>query len=392
MPKVAVLPLALFILFSVATSACQDRDPQWSSFTLGGQLSILNMPHSLENSTDAGFGGNFEFHFSPRLSLYSEFDYWPQNHLQTAQDGGNTLAVSSGLKAHFVQHREFAIYGEMRPGIVSFSNVPIQISAFDIENQRKTHFTLSLGGGIEYYASTRTVIHFSLTGPLVEIHSRTLRVGDGIEIGSPGEIRSSLQASVGIGYRLGRKRETTIAVTESDSRKWELGPQLCTQDLERAPLFLNDVRNELGFGAVGSYGLTRHLLLDGSFLFFPKDYRVADFQDGGRITQVLAGLRAGRQFGRLGIWLKARPGFQSYSLTHSDLSHFPPAHYPSVFHFALDLGGVFEVPITRRTALRFDASDVMRFHRETQLKGADFSAPAGRYDTIQFSTAWLWRF
>lgn len=165
-----------------------------------------------------------------------------------------------------------------------------------------------------------------------------------------------------------------------------------TQALERAVLLFNDVRNEVGFGAVSSYRLTRHLALDGSFLFFPKNYRVADFQDGGRIMQALAGVRAGRQFGRLGVWLKARPSFQRYSLTANDFVNFPPANFPSIFHFALDLGGVLEFSVSRRTALRFDASDVMRFHREKTLEGLSFRIPAARYDTIQFSTAWVWRF
>jgi len=342
---------------------------------------------------DVGFGANFEFHFSPRLSLDSEFDFWPQDHRQAAQDGGNTLAIYSGLKANFIQHRKFAIYGEMRPGTMSFSNVPVHVGALEFENRRKTHFTLNLGGGVEYYASQRTVVRFSLSSPLIEIHSRTTHETDQtFGVIDPGEIRASLQASVGIGYRLGTLRESIASVSESDARKWEVGPQFSIQGLQRATNFLTDVRDEVGFGAVSSYRLTRHLALDGSFLFFPREYKVIGFQDGGRMMQSLAGVRAGRQFRRLGVWLKARPGFQWYSMTDSDFSQFPPTHYPSVFHLALDLGGVVEVPIGRRTAFRFDASDVMRFHRETQIKGADFSAPSGRYDTIQFTTAWVWRF
>jgi hypothetical protein len=394
MPHQAVAPsLALFVIASVIASASQDREPKWCRFTLGGQLSILSMPHGIETTTDPGFGANFEFHLSPRLSLLSEFDFWPQEHLQSAQDGGNTLAFFSGLKANFIQHRKFAIYGEMRPGIVSFSNVPVQTSAFSFENQRVTHFALNLGGGVEYYPSSRTVLRLSLSSPLVEIHSRTTpETEQTFEIISPGKIRSALQASVGIGYRLGKMREPSEGPSENGIGKWEVGPQFSIQGLERAPLFLEDVRDEVGFGGVASYRLTPHLAVDGSFLFFPHDYRVADFQDGGRIMQALAGVRAGRQFGRVGVWLKARPGFQRYSLTGSDLSQFPTTNFPSVFHLTLDLGGVVEVPIGRRTAFRFDAGDVMRFHRETPIKGDILSAPAGRFDTIQFSTAWVWRF
>lgn len=100
----------------------------------------------------------------------------------------------------------------------------------------------------------------------------------------------------------------------------------------------------------------------------------------------------GDNLGGLGVWLKARPGFQRYSLTANDFVNFPPANFPSIFHFALDLGGVLEFSVSRRTALRFDASDVMRFHREKTLEGLSFRIPAARYDTIQFSTAWVWRF
>jgi hypothetical protein len=394
MPHQAVVPsLALFVIASVITSASQDREPKWSKFTLGGQLSILSMPHGIETTTDPGFGANFEFHFSHRLSLLSEFEFSPQEHLQSAQDGGHTLAFFSGLKANFIQHRKFAIYGEMRPGIVSFSNVLVQTSPFSFENQRVTHFALNLGGGLEYYPSRRTIFRFSLSSPLVEVHSRTTpETEQTFEVISPGKIRSALQASVAVSYRLRGMQEVSEAVAENSIRKWEVGPQFSIQGLERAPLFLDDVRDEVGFGGVGTYRLTRNLALDGSFLFFPHDYRVAGFQDGGRIMQTLGGVRAGRQFGRVGVWLKARPGLQSYSMTDSDFSQFPPTHYPSVFHLALDLGGVVEVPFGRQTAFRFDGGDVMRFHRETPIKGDIFSAPAGRYDTIQFSTAWVWRF
>lgn len=394
MPRQAVVPsLALFLAASVVTSACQDRGPDWTRFTLGEQLPVLSMPHAIETTTDAGFGANFEFHFSPRLSLLSEFDYWPQNHLQSAQDGGTSLAFFSGLKANFIQGRRFAVYGVAQPGIVSFSNVPVHFGTFGFENHRKTHFALNLGGGLEYYVSPRTLVRFSLSTPLVEVHSRTVHETDHtFGVISPGRIRPALQASVGVGYRLGKMREASEAEAESDSRKWEVGPQFSIQGLERATQFFSDVRDEVGLGALSSYRLTRHLDLDGSFLFFPHDYKVIGFQDGGRMMQALAGVRAGRQFGRLGIWVKARPGFQSYSLTDSDFSQFPPTQYPSVFHLALDLGGVVEVPVGMRTAFRLDGGDVMRFHRETKIKATNLTAPSGRYDTIQFSTAWVWRF
>src|SRR5262249_32381293 len=135
MPHQATVPsLALFLIASVITSACQDRDPKWSKFTLGGQFSTLSMEDGWGSRADVGFGANFEFHFSPRLSLDSEFDFWPQDHRQAAQDGGNTLAIYSGLKANFIQHRKFAIYGEMQPGIMSFSNVPVHVGALEFEN------------------------------------------------------------------------------------------------------------------------------------------------------------------------------------------------------------------------------------------------------------------
>src|SRR5205085_8623676 len=115
------------------------------------------MPHQSEVAADLGAGLSLEFQLSPGLSWHSEFNYFPQTHLQTSQDGGNTLSFSSGLKANFLQRRRFAVYGEMRPGFVSFSDVPVETPEFSIAGQRKTHFSFNFGGGLEYYPSLRTV-------------------------------------------------------------------------------------------------------------------------------------------------------------------------------------------------------------------------------------------
>jgi hypothetical protein len=133
---------------------------------------------------------------------------------------------------------------------------------------------------------------------------------------------------------------------------------------------------EPGFGARIGYNFTENFALEAEGNFFPREREFG----GGRRSQALFGIKAGKRFEQVGVFVKARPGFVRFS--EGDLSRPRPGIVcPAVIpapagcfeavpqtHFAFDVGGVLEYYPSRRTLIRFDAGDtIIRLgqHRET---------------------------
>ncbi|HJR08746.1 MAG TPA: outer membrane beta-barrel protein [Pyrinomonadaceae bacterium] len=126
-------------------------------------------------------------------------------------------------------------------------------------------------------------------------------------------------------------------------------------------------KTEPGFGARIGYNLTKNFTLEAEDNFFPREREFG----GGRKSQALFGVKAGKRFESVGLFLKARPGFVRFS--EGDLSRprpgiacvavipAPAGCFEAVpqTHFALDLGGVVEYYPSPRTIIRFDAGDTI---------------------------------
>lgn len=124
---------------------------------------------------------------------------------------------------------------------------------------------------------------------------------------------------------------------------------------------------EPGFGARIGYNFTENVALEAEGNFFPREREFG----GGRRSQALFGVKAGKRFEQVGAFVKARPGFVRFS--EGDLSRPrpgiacvavvpPPAGcFEAVpqTHFAFDVGGVLEYYPSRRTLIRFDAGDTI---------------------------------
>ena len=135
------------------------------------------------------------------------------------------------------------------------------------------------------------------------------------------------------------------------------------------------IRHNYGFGGRVTFNLTNHLAVEGEVSYHPKERFIAvgglfppEFFGtliGGTRTQGLFGVKAGKRFGKFGIFGKARPGFMRYSqipnCPEGDVSRCTQG---ARTEFALDLGGVFEYYPTSRFVLRFDVGDTLVRHRE----------------------------
>lgn len=105
--------------------------------------------------------------------------------------------------------------------------------------------------------------------------------------------------------------------------------------------------HDLGYGGgVGgrfTYNLNNQIALDSEVDFFLPD------EGPPYATQGLFGIKAGTRTKHVGIFAKARPGFQTNFVVNDREQAV----------FALDVGGVVEVYPNRHVVLRFDAGDVI---------------------------------
>ena len=122
---------------------------------------------------------------------------------------------------------------------------------------------------------------------------------------------------------------------------------------------------EPGFGGRLGYNINRNIALEAEMNFFPRDKNF----EGGRKLQGLFGIKAGRRFGKFGLFAKGRPGFLRESKEDFTpqvrlcIAIFPPpvgcSDPISKTNFAIDIGGVVEYSFSKRFVLRFDAGDTI---------------------------------
>lgn len=103
-----------------------------------------------------------------------------------------------------------------------------------------------------------------------------------------------------------------------------------------------------GGGFTFSYRVARFASFDSEFNLFRPSGKSGET---GAMQEVLAGFKVGPQFRSWGVFAKARPGF-----IHYDHALVPDRNtdYESTTRFAIDLGGVAEYYVSRRSTLRFN--------------------------------------
>jgi hypothetical protein len=140
-------------------------------------------------------------------------------------------------------------------------------------------------------------------------------------------------------------------------------------------------KTEPGFGGRIGYNVTPDFALEAEGNFFPREREFG----GGRKSQAVFGVKAGKRFEQVGVFVKARPGLVHFSEGDLQDRHdvacitiFPPPRgcfeAKGRTDFAFDVGGVFEYYPSRRTIIRFDAGDTiirMGEHRVPIVIGSD---------------------
>jgi hypothetical protein len=140
---------------------------------------------------------------------------------------------------------------------------------------------------------------------------------------------------------------------------------------------------EAGFGGRFTFNFNKHLALEAEGNFFPHP-NLYDQSRNGRLLQGQFGLKAGKRFGKFGVFAKARPGFASFSQVLTivgdqtiDLGGqpftFPIFDLRRKTYFSMDLGGVLEFYPSRKVLTRIDVGDTMiRYDNQSIPFGAIF--------------------
>ena len=388
-------------------------------------------------------GGRVTFNLTDHLAVEAEANYFPT---ELAYDGyvtgGRPFQAQFGVKAG-KRFRRFGLFGKARPGFVTFGNtiglapgrsvgvidgqpVPL-VGSF---RERKTHFSLDLGGVVEVYASPRLFARFDAGDTII-------RYGRHAEynFGSPSSLANTLfkvpsrtehnlQLGVGVGFRLGKLVDedgvAAAAATRASGKpgaatRFEAGAHFTSltltpiRQLYTMPTAISGSQSKTapGFGGRFTYNLTRHLAFEAETNLLPRQTDLA-VGATGRITQGQFGIKAGRRFERFGFFGKARPGFVSFGSSLKQVGLDPFIFDNRVIargafairrrtFFSTDVGGVLEVYASRRWLLRFDGGDTIirygerRINTFTTNPPINIAPPETRHN-FQFSTGVGFRF
>jgi hypothetical protein len=368
--------------------SCAAIAQEFTKTEIGAGTSVL-VQDRLFSRTDVGIGGRFTYNFTPSIAIDSEVtSYFTNVTSRSVQDGGRAIVGLMGPKAGIRRDR-FGIFFKARAGVMSFSNVLTSAAIFgSADTARKTHAALDLGLAAEFYRSPRAILRFDIGRMLVRYGESTAAIlPNGVAFVNRGTITGPLYLEAGTSYRLGKLREDRE--TSSAPQRFEAGIQYSLLSSVRG--FQEIVRDESGAGGWFTWNFSKYVGLDASSTFFPRMIHLADFQQGGRMSQALAGVRAGVRRGRFGVFGKFRPGIQRYSNTEADPAPFGTAPFSD---FVLDAGGIIEFYGARHSVFRFDAGNTSIHYRAKDLTFADgpFNAAAFTNNTIQLSMGFGFRF
>lgn len=256
-------------------------------------------------------------------------------------------------------------------------------------------FALQHGGVAEYSLAQRTALRVDSAQTLVaEFDQVTQRVGN-FESISEGLVAQHFNLRVAVVHSFGTLHEAQPD-WKGHSSTVDLGV-LASQMIKQHTLEF-ELRADGGIGTWVSWNVNRHFSWDTSAIYFSRDDRTADSQDGGKSVLAVSGVKAGIRSERMGIFAKARSGAIVFSRTEDSESDTPagPIFTDSKFASpALDTGAVLEIYPTRRFVVRMDAGDTTLFYRahpEMFQGQPSFHVPAQNQATVLMTLGLGWRF
>jgi len=430
LPQTLALLFIVFCATAITTTAQQpqpaeSKDPakielgiHFSSLNIGpldGQV-FVDPDHA---RSEAGAGVRFGYNLTKSVAFEAEVNFFPNEQPVFFDRGGNMLQGQFGVKAG-KRFDKFGIFAKARPGFLNFSQVLAQtgtqtftfngqtftIPIFGIE--RKSFFTLDVGGVVEFYPSRRVLVRFDVGDTMVNL-------GDQREfIANPRRFTHKLQFTSGIAFRFlnPEPAEDDNSSQSSGERKFEVGAQFSSLGIREFEYSLNPAmpnttvflgtNTQAGFGGRFTYHFVPSVGVEVQGDYYPGN--VGDFGGhtaGGHILQVQAGAKVGKRFQKFGVFGKVRPGVVSFSDTLKFNGFNAPGalfRFDRSTYFSLDIGGVLEFYPSPRIVARFDGGDTMIRYGGAEL-GIRFIPPVNSppapwefHHNFQFSAGVGFRF
>jgi hypothetical protein len=404
--------LALALLALPRGASAQEADAP--KLEVGVQYTSLsiNLPGFRGTENAVGVGGRVTYNLTDYFAVEAEGNLLPSDTFPDYATGGASQQVQAGVKVG-KRWRRFGLFAKARPGFVSFGETRTPTlrqtglnAFFDFERERKTHFSMDVGGVLEFYPTRRTLVRFDAGDTIIRFgeHDEFLPTpGPTAAIGSvPSETRHSFQFTAGVGFRLGGGGEDPGGPRSSAAgggvRRFEVGVQFSSLVL-RPPsggpqVFFGGFGNagsqaEAGGGARFGVNATDNLAFEVEGNFYPRRRFGIDTAVGGYPAQAQAGVKYGRRFDRFGVFAKARPGVVTFSSVNEvsgyetvtfggETFFFPNFRDTSKTYFSMDVGGVFEFYPSGRVLTRIDVGDTMIRYPSRDNPASFVTAPPPR--------------
>jgi hypothetical protein len=405
----------LFALLACASAAsAQEQDAP--KFEIGVQYTSLsiNLPGFGGTENAPGVGGRVTYNFTDYFAVEAEGNVFPSATRRDYTTGGAAQQLQAGVKVGKRWSR-WGLFAKARPGFVSFGETlaPTQVESggvtvFSFQRERKTHFSMDVGGVLEFYPSRRVLVRFDAGDTIVRYGEHAEFVPFPVPTGASAiapagaEIKHSFQFSAGVGFRFGGGADSGGGSQSSAAgervRRFEVGAQFSSLVLRPpasgfgfpfGPTGGDGSQAEAGGGARIGYNATGRLAFEIEGNFYPRRRFGIDTAVGGYPSQAQAGVKYGRRFERFGVFGKARPGVVHFSSVNEvsgfetfvfggDTFFFPTFRDTSKTYFSMDVGGVLEFYPKERVFTRFDVGDTMIRYPSRDNPGGGFLAPPPR--------------
>jgi hypothetical protein len=401
----STLPLlALLFGFTCLTNASAQSNEK--KLEIGAQVTSLTLlPQSSDgySVSEPGFGARLTYNLTDKLAAESELNLFPNRNSFGIVDQGRALQGQFGIK-YGKRFKRVGLFAKVRPGFLSISRVSISepgaplvpsgLIPVTTRIARQTHFTIDIGGVVEFYPSRSTVFRVDAGDTLVRYGRPRFQpvAFDPQDLTTiPTRINHSFQLTAGFAFRFkdasaAGNLPTVKAHHDREVPRFEAGAQFTSISLQQPGFVCADLctfgppipDNEPGLGGRFTYNLTSNIAIEAAVNFFPHPPNVTG--GGGHLIQSQFGAKIGKRWERFGIFGKVRPGFAGFT----DSLRLKQTQQVFVFgrlveygifrkgwraYANIDVGGVAEFYISRRLMTRLDIGDTIIHYGEYAVSG-----------------------
>jgi Outer membrane protein beta-barrel domain len=228
MLKQLFLGLAALVLVTATFYDARAQADESKKFEVGGQVALLQVdtwnilpaapfPVTTNRETVFGFGGRFGYNISSNFAVEAELNFFPNDdELKAGRKTQALFGVRAGKRFDKV-----GVFAKARPGFIRYEKgdyflaggcltvFPTPLACYD--SVARTNFAIDLGGVVEFYPSTRTIIRVDAGDTIVRHPARIVAASTGspgsnlvtylAAVPVPAETRHQFQGSVGFGFR-----------------------------------------------------------------------------------------------------------------------------------------------------------------------------------------------